>query len=317
MDVLEIWSALIWPLLKLTMFISLGLLVGQLIEALNWTRVVAAGVSPLLRLGRLSDTAGASFSLAFFSGVSANAMLADAYEQGRISRRELIMSNLFNSLPTYFLHLPSVFFILVPLIGAAAGVYLALTIGSAMLRTVFILLFSRFFLPPPAERCVSCRLDEKGPVSFKDAITRTVQRFKKRILRVLSITVPIYVCFFLLNRWGAFRVVEEFMAQNLGWLSWLSPQAVSVVVFQMAAEFSAGAAAAGALLSAGSLSQKEVVLALLVGNILSSPMRAVRHQFPYYAGIFKPALAAKLIFWNQGLRVISLILVGAAYSVVV
>jgi hypothetical protein len=314
MDVLEIWSALIWPLLKLTMFISLGMLVGQLIEALNWTRVVAAGVSPLLRLGRLSDIAGASFSLAFFSGISANSMLADAYEQGRISRRELIMSNLFNSLPTYFLHLPSVFFILVPLIGAAAGVYLGLTIGSAMLRTVFILLFSRFFLPPPAERCVSCRLDEKGPVSLKEAVRRTVQRFKKRILRVLSITVPIYVCFFLLNRWGAFKTVEEFMAQNLGWLSWLSPQAVSVVIFQMAAEFSAGAAAAGALLSAGSVSQKEVVLALLVGNILSSPMRAVRHQFPYYAGIFKPALAAKLIFWNQGLRVISLIFVGAAYS---
>ncbi|TVR00746.1 MAG: hypothetical protein EA399_03425 [Desulfovibrionales bacterium] len=315
MDIPEIWSALVWPLLKLTMFISLGLLFGQLIEALNWTKAVAAGVSPLLRLGRLSDIAGASFSLAFFSGISANSMLADAYEQGRISRRELIMSNLFNSLPTYFLHLPSVFFILAPLIGTAAVVYLGLTIGSALLRTLFILLFSRFFLPPPKERCVSCRLDEKGPVTFRDAVKRTVQRFKKRIVRVLSITVPIYVGFFLLNRWGAFTAMENFMAQNLGWLSWLSPQAVGVVIFQMAAEFSAGAAAAGALLAAGSLGQKEVVLALLVGNILSSPMRAIRHQFPYYAGIFKPALAAKLIFWNQGLRVLSLLFVGTVYSI--
>ncbi|WP_045218939.1 membrane protein [Desulfonatronum thioautotrophicum] len=315
MDIPEIWSALIWPLLKLTMFISLGLLFGQLIEALNWTKTVAAGVSPLLRLGRLSDIAGASFSLAFFSGISANSMLADAYEQGRISRRELIMSNLFNSLPTYFLHLPSVFFILAPLIGTAAVVYLGLTIGSALLRTLFILLFSRFFLPPPKERCVSCRLDEKGPVTFRDAVKRTIQRFKKRIVRVLSITVPIYVGFFLLNRWGAFTAMEGFMAQNLSWLSWLSPQAVGVVIFQMAAEFSAGAAAAGALLAAGSLGQKEVVLALLVGNILSSPMRAIRHQFPYYAGIFKPALAAKLIFWNQGLRVLSLLFVGAVYSI--
>jgi hypothetical protein len=314
MDIAQLWNGLIWPLAKLTMFISLGLLIGQLIEALNWTKAVAAAVSPLLRLGRLSDIAGASFSLAFFSGVSANSMLADAYEQGRISRRELIMSNLFNSLPTYFLHLPSVFFILAPLIGAAAAIYLALTIGSALLRTIFILLFSRFFLPMPDERCVSCRLDEKGPVAFQDALKKTAQRFKKRIGRVLFITVPIYVLFFLLNRWGAFAAVENFMAQNLGWLSWLPPQAVGVVVFQMAAEFSAGAAAAGALLSAGSLAQKEVVLALLVGNILSSPMRAVRHQFPYYAGIFKPGLAAKLIFWNQGLRVLSLVFMGAMYS---
>lgn len=316
MEFSEIWTSLIWPLCRLTLFISLGLLIGQLIEALNWTKTVAAGVSPLLRLGRLSDIAGASFSLAFFSGVSANSMLADAYEQSRISRRELIMSNLFNSLPTYFLHLPSVFFILAPLIGTAAVIYLGLTVGSAMLRTVFILLFSRFFLPPPKERCVSCRLDEKGPVAFRDAITRTIQRFRKRIGRILSITVPIYVAFFLLNRWGAFIAVEEFMARHLGWLSWLSPQAVGVVIFQMAAEFSAGAAAAGALLAAGSLSQKEVVLALLVGNILSSPMRALRHQFPYYAGIFKPTLAATLIFWNQGLRVLSLLVVGAVYSIV-
>jgi len=51
-----------------------------------------------------------------------------------------------------------------------------------------------------------------------------------------------------------------------------------------------------------------------VGNILSSPMRAIRHQFPYYAGIFKPKLAAALIFWNQGVRIFSLVLVGTMYS---
>jgi hypothetical protein len=64
----------------------------------------------------------------------------------------------------------------------------------------------------------------------------------------------------------------------------------------VAAEFTAGLAAAGALLAAGSMSSREIVLALLVGNILSSPIRALRHQYPYYAGIFKPGLAAQLIF---------------------
>lgn len=313
MDVAQLWDSLIWPLAKLTLFISLGLLIGLIIETLNWTRAVAAVVSPLLRLGRLSDTAGASFSLAFFSGVSANTLLAEAYNQGRISHRELIMSNLFNSLPTYFLHLPSMFLILAPLIGAAAGVYLALNVAAALLRTLFILLFSRFFLPPPAERCVSCRLKENGPVTFMDALKKAKQRFQRRIGQILSITVPIYVLFFLLIHWGAFAAVERFMADNLGWLSWLPPQAVGVIIFQMVAELSAGAAAAGALLAAGGLSQKEAVLALLIGNILSSPMRAVRHQFPSYAGIFKPGLAAKLIFWNQILRSLSLALMGMLY----
>jgi hypothetical protein len=58
---------------------------------------------------------------------------------------------------------------------------------------------------------------------------------------------------------------------------------------------------------------KEVILALIVGNILSSPMRAIRHQLPYYAGIYKPALALRLIFYNQSLRIGSLMLMALSY----
>jgi len=75
----------------------------------------------------------------------------------------------------------------------------------------------------------------------------------------------------------------------------------------------AGLATAGALLDAGTLPVRDVVMALLVGNILSTPMRAFRHQFPYYAGIFSPSLAGRLIVYNQLLRVGSLVLVGAVY----
>jgi len=105
------------------------------------------------------------------------------------------------------------------------------------------------------------------------------------------------------------------MAEHISFLSWLPPQAMGIVVFHMAAETTAGYAAAGALVQTGGLTVKELVLALLVGNILSSPVRAVRHQFPYYAGIFKPALALNLIVSNQALRAASITLVLAAYAV--
>ena len=79
------------------------------------------------------------------------------------------------------------------------------------------------------------------------------------------------------------------------------------------AEISAGMAAAGALLDNGSLEVRQVVLALLVGNVVSSPMRAVRHQFPFYAGVFQPKLAVELITYNQIFRTGSIILVGVFY----
>ena len=103
------------------------------------------------------------------------------------------------------------------------------------------------------------------------------------------------------------------MASDGGFLFWLPPESLSILISQLAAEFTAGLAAAGALLDAGTLTVKEVVVALVLGNILSSPIRAFRHQFPYYAGIYKPALALKLIVFNQGLRVSSLLAMGSIY----
>ena len=55
------------------------------------------------------------------------------------------------------------------------------------------------------------------------------------------------------------------------------------------------------------------VLALLVGNVLSTPMRGLRHQLPSYAAYYPTALAIKLIVINQGLRALSMIAMTAVY----
>ena len=51
----------------------------------------------------------------------------------------------------------------------------------------------------------------------------------------------------------------------------------------------------------------------MVGNILSTPMRAIRHQLPSYAGFYRPSLALRLILVNQGLRALSMALVTWIY----
>jgi len=309
----QLWQGLGWPLLRLIFFISFGLFIGNLIESLNWTHGVARLASPLVRIGNLSDITGASFSMAFFSAVSANTMLSEAYEQRKISKQELVFANLFNSLPTYFLHLPTLFFIAVPLIKSVALMYVGLTMLAAFLRTVTILILGRFVLGKVEGQCVSCRLDGQKVTTLSQALEKTWERFKKRIRRILFITVPIYILVFVFQRIGVFDLLERSMAENLGLLSWLHPQSLGIVALQLMAEISAGLAAAGALLDSNSLGAREVVLALLAGNVLSSPMRAVRHQFPFYAGIFQPRLAVELITYNQLFRAGSIIFVGIFY----
>jgi hypothetical protein len=308
-----LWKGLGWPLVRLVFFISLGLMIGNLIESLNWTHGIARLAAPLVRRAHLSDITGASFSMAFFSAVTANTMLSEAYDQKKISRRELIFANLFNSLPTYFLHLPTLFFLAVPLLKGVAFLYVGLTLSAAFLRTLCILVVGRFVLSENKEHCVTCRLEENRVSNVSQALEKAWLRFQKRIKRILFITIPVYTAVFVLNRLGMFDLLENWLARHVRFLAWLHPESLGVVALQLTAEISAGLAAAGALLDNGSLETRQVVLALLAGNVLSSPMRAVRHQFPFYAGVFQPRVAAELITYNQAFRTGSIILVGLFY----
>jgi len=309
-----VWERLIWPLTRLLAFMSLGLFVANFIEALNWTRWIGLLARPLARLGNMSDTTSASFSMAIFSGLTANTLLAEAYDKNQMSRRELIIANLFNSLPTYFTHLPTILVITAPLIHAAAFVYVGITVAAAVLRTLSIVFIGRCILPRPAILSeTQLQSEEKKGIDWQGAMEKSWKRFKRRIRKIIIFTVPIYIVIFIMHRIGFFRELELFVAQYLEIIPWLSPQSMGIITLHIAAELTAGVAAAGALLQEGALSQRDIILALLVGNVLSSPLRAVRHQFPYYAGIFKPAMAAQLIVFSQVFRIVSLIVIGVIY----
>ena len=86
-----------------------------------------------------------------------------------------------------------------------------------------------------------------------------------------------------------------------------------MVVLSFAAEFTSGFAAAGALMDAGVLTVKQTVMALLIGNIVAFPIRALRHQLPRYMGIFSPRMGLQILLLGQGFRILSLIIVGVIY----
>jgi len=313
----QIWPQIILPILRLTFFICLGLFIANFIESLNWTHRLAAFARPLIRMGRLSNITGASFSVAFFSGVTANTMLAEAYEKGEISRKELVLANLFNSLPRFFLHLPTVFFLTAPLIKAAAIIYVGITFTAAVFQSLLVVLAGRFLLS--GENPVT-EPEDPGPapanrpkIGWRQAIEKSFKRLRKRILKILKFMVPVYILFFLLHRYGLFARLEDFVAHQAWFLQWLNPQSIGIVVMHVTTEFSAGLTAASVLLAENSLTYKEVVMALLVGNILAAPIRAIRHQLPYYTGIFKPKLAIELVAVSQVTRALSVILIAAFY----
>lgn len=317
-DLRRIMVGLIRPLIRLMLLITLGLFVGQVIETTGWTRRMAILAAPLFRFGRLGNRCSATFTAAFISGAAANAMLLDFHKEGKIRRRQLFLTNLMNQFPAYFLHLPTTFFIVIPLTGWAGGLYFLLTFIAVVLRCILLLVYGHLRLPAPGEA-----IHAGGPAADQNRQTQPgvtltkiresiESRLPKRIMGVAIYVIPIYTLVFVINAAGFFALARQWMAGFV--VTTIMPvESLSVVVFSFAAEFTSGFAAAGALLEAGVLTTKQTVLALLIGNIVAFPIRALRHQLPRYMGIFAPKMGLQLLLLGQGFRVTSLVFVGVFY----
>ncbi|KPJ76081.1 MAG: nucleoside recognition protein [Deltaproteobacteria bacterium SG8_13] len=307
---------LFWPLLRLMGFICVGLAVGQVIEASGWTRTIAAVGMPAFRFANLGSRCSAAFTTAFFSGVAANAMLLDFYREKKITRPQLFLSNFINQLPGFFLHLPTTFFIVVPLTRGAGILYFLLTFSAALLRTAVFLLYGHLRLPADGSKKEELS-DRTGKAEEKTARRDQAwqgirSRLPTRLANIAIYVVPIYITVFIFNRLGMFNLVRTWLAGYIT-TSFIPVESLSVVVMSFAAEFTSGFAAAGAMLDAGVLTVKQTVVALLIGNITAFPIRALRHQLPHYMGIFSPRMGTQLLVMGQSFRVLSIMIVGGLY----
>ncbi len=309
----HVFSRLVWPLSRLMLAISAGLVAGEVIEALGWTRRIAVIAGPLFRFGRLGHRCSAAFTAAFISGVSSNAMLQDFFKDGKITRTQLYLANLANQFPAFFVHLPTTFFMVISITRWAGALYFFLTFLAALLRTACVLIYGHFRLP--AENMAADAASSEAPPAARElgTIWRNLwKKFPARLIKMAVYVIPIYVLVFILNSMNLFEMTRDWLARYIT-TAFIPMESLSVIVISFAAEFASGFAAAGALMDAGVITTHQTVLALLIGNIIAAPIRTLRHQLPWYMGVFSPRTGMELLLMGQGFRIASLILVGFLY----
>ncbi len=298
------------PLLNIFTGLAAGLFFASFLEALNLTKYVAKFMRPFVRSAHLCDISAASFALALFSPASANAILGEALQNKKLSEKEVIISNLFNSLPSTLTHIPTFFFMSFPIIGKAAVIYTAISFISALIRTAAMLLVGRFLLPASSCGVQSVKDSEaQAKTIWRQALLLAFKRFAARLPRFLFIGIPVYFLMFYLQYFGCFKLVENWLVHSAGF-DFLKAESLGIIVLYMAAELRASLVAAGTVYQAGLLGADEVVLALLIGNVLSTPMRGIRHQLPAYVSYYPARFAVKLLCCNQFSRVLSTALVA-------
>lgn len=304
-----------WPLLRIMAFVGIGLVVGELIEAAGWTRYLAWVAGPMFRFARLGPRCSAAFTSAFFSGVTANAMLMNAYSEGRIGKEQLFLTNFINHLPAFFLHLPTTLFIILPLAGTAGLIYLLLVFASILLRTGFFLLWARVRLPGEDESAGALsEAPQKKP--WPEILQALRRKLPKRYGRIAQFVIPIYIGVSLLKALGGFDIVRAWLSGSAA-TALMPVESLSMVVVAFLADYTSGFATAGALLDNEVLTIKQGVIALIAGQILAFPLRALRHQLPRYLGIFSPKMGTQILLLGQTSRVLSLLCVAAVYYVLV
>lgn len=301
----------LWPLLRISVLISIGIFVGQVIEGLGWADRLSILTRPFMKSAHISHHMGAAFTTAFASGTASLSMLMEFYREGGLTRRELVLTTLLNTFPSFFLHLPTTSFVLIPLVGRAGLLYLSLAFAAAVIRLILVLAASRLLLPPPP-RATPLPAKTVRSSEWSRLLKESALKFQGRIIHILMIVLPVYLIVVIAEDAGFFIKLRHMMAAEFN--STLIPvEAFSVVLFSLMAEFTSGYAAAGALLESGALTVNQTVVALLLGNILASPVRALRHQLPYYLGIFNPKLGLGLMTAGQTLRIFSLVLAGSIF----
>jgi hypothetical protein len=299
------------PLARALIFMSLGLAAAMVIEAKGLSLRLGRLAAPLTNWARLPRTAAASFTLALVSGPAANGLLSEALDRRELSPRALTVANLMNgSWPTFIVHLPSTLAVAAAFAGRAGLAYVAVMFAAATLRLFGAAVLGRLSLPvtegaPPTTA-------EEAPKTWREIWPGLKTRLRRRLVILMSVAVPVYYLITLAAHAGFFSWLQGSAAAHFPDF-FLPAEAAALVIFAFTSEFSSGFAAAGALIGNSSLTVTQAAAALILGNIIATPIRVLRWQLGAYLAFFQVRLGLILIFVNQLFRVLSLSLTLAAF----
>jgi hypothetical protein len=290
----------------------LGVILAQLFVELRWIDKLSWLARPLMKLGHLHPECAGSFVVAVISPTAGHSMLARYYNEKRISRPELIISAIMNALPGYIAQGRSILPITMPLIGIFGLIYYGLVLLADLIKTLILLAIGRVILPRPDAGALTFQAASKSKrPTIKEALSNSLRDSRKIIPRTLKTLIPFAWAAFILIEFGVF----DYAAKNLGVVAryFPVPQASLPIIAARLISPIGAYTMAGGLLSKGMLEGKDVVVALLVGTLLST-LPNIRYLIPYYFGIFGAVIGAQLVIVSTVIRVLVFAAIVGAVS---
>ena len=276
-----------------------GVLIAEILIALKITDRIASVAYPVTTFSHLPHECGASFLLAFISPQAADAMLVDYYHKGTIGRSELIIAALINSFPSVVMHWRYLVPVYLPLLGVFGLIYFAVLMGIGFLKTGIVMVAGRVLLhPPPASGPPE---KSSGPtLSLRAALRASLGPTARTLRRILGIMVPTLVIVAFLVEAGVFDAVAAYL-EGASRLFPIPPEGLAIIAAKFGS-YIAAASVASALLAAGDMTGKDIVITLLVANLLTSVVTYLRWLGSFYIAIFGPRRGTEIMLLSVALQ---------------
>lgn len=288
--------------IKIVPIIAIGIFATGLAVNLGLMRKFDRLVKPLSAKARISGTSALSVVTCTFSSTAGYSMLSEGLNNKRISEREVIAVSLITSFPGIFSHLFTFFIpVVIPILGFTTGViYVCLRGLVALLKTCLGIFLARLWLKDIDNQSTNSQSSVLNPahtsIDKKHALNKSAASTYKMLKRITPI---MFITLFLTSvtmEMGIFQSFSKILDPFMNILG-LESEIALISATQIVNTYS-GMVLSGSLLDDGMISTKGVLIALLLGNVISFSTRFVKHSLPLHVSLFGPKLGGKIVAVN-------------------
>ena len=288
---------------KIVPIIAIGIFATSLAVNLGLMRKLDPLIKPISSKANISAVSALSVVTCAFSTTAGYSMLVDGLNEKIIPERELIATTVISSFPSILPHLFQFFIpVVIPILGLTTGsIYVCLVGLVAFLKSCVGIILARLWLKDantsPSKPMLSTLDPARAPVvDNKSAVNKSAKstyKMLKRIVPTMFITLFLVSVALELNLFESFSAILEPVTNILGLESEVALISATDIVNTYA-----GIILAGSLLSEGLISTKGVLIALLLGTVVSFSARFVKHSLPLHVSLFGPKLGSKTVAIN-------------------
>ncbi|WP_297069733.1 hypothetical protein [Thermococcus sp.] len=294
-----------------------GLLVGMFIAELLIEKGIINKFSPIgkpfVKLSNLPEECALAFATAFLNTRAGNAMLIDFYREGRIDRRELYIASLMNAFPAMVRHWNSLIPILLATLGGLGLLYFGILVIIGLLQTTVFALIGKLLIKTPRHRKNTRKSNKDSREPFRQTLKNALAKTKKRSIPILKTLILATYVTALLIAAGFFEHLTSLVKESAAFLP-LSPEELSVALSATASSIAAYTLGAN-LLKAGLISEKHLIMSLLLGSVLAN-ITFLRVLVPYYIGLYGTRDGTKIMLISMATRSAIILCIVAVMGVV-